>query len=306
MTAQRELHERVAKAHLEDFQDELTKETGTTVSFAVANLPLPADGRPVGKALAGRPRSPTRQTDLVEPPSGPPPIPTAAVPTTSLSLADGTGAVEPTAGDEGEDATSIRSLTPLPSAAPVERQRPNKILVLALLGGVAALGLVIYLVTRPADRPAQLAGAQPAPRPQIRVESIPPDEQSDSRSDEPVGERTVAEPADVATPEISEPAVDPKKDKRRDKRIAADKVDRTEKPDKKPEIKKEPPRSELTRDAVIAKYRAARQAYEAYKSKNGGRFDQEWNDLASYVQYHPNELEELARRIETFRAKLRE
>src|SRR5690606_4371376 len=31
MTAQRELHERVAKAHLEDFQDQLTTQTGTTI-----------------------------------------------------------------------------------------------------------------------------------------------------------------------------------------------------------------------------------------------------------------------------------
>ena len=64
--------------------------------------------------------------------------------------------------------------------------------------------------------------------------------------------------------------------------------------------------NEATRDAVIAKFRSVRQAYDAYKAKNGGRFDQEWNDLTSYVQYHPNELEELARRIETFRTKLRE
>jgi hypothetical protein len=57
---------------------------------------------------------------------------------------------------------------------------------------------------------------------------------------------------------------------------------------------------------VIAKFRSVRQAYDAYKAKNGGRYDQEWIDLASYLQYHPNELEETARRIEVFRAKLRE
>jgi pimeloyl-ACP methyl ester carboxylesterase len=44
----------------------------------------------------------------------------------------------------------------------------------------------------------------------------------------------------------------------------------------------------------------------AYKGKNGGRYDQEWNDLAQYYQYHPTELEEVLRRIESFRAKVRE
>ena len=87
---------------------------------------------------------------------------------------------------------------------------------------------------------------------------------------------------------------DKKKKRERDK-----KVDKTVQP---PVAAKQ----ELTRDAVIAKFRSVRQAYDAYKAKNGGRYDTEWNDLASYVQYHPNELEELARRIESFRAKLRE
>jgi eukaryotic-like serine/threonine-protein kinase len=318
MTAQRELHDRVAKAHLEDFKDELTKETGTTVSFAVANLPLPAGGGPraptrnSGGVTAGRARPPTGQHS-VEQRTEPPPIPTAAVPTTSVSLADGTGAVEPTVADDGEDATSLRSLTPLPSAveaARAERRPPSTFVVLALLGGIAGLGFAVYLATRPVDRPAQVATSEQPPRPLIRVESIPPDEQIGPRAGERAG--TDDQTADdqtgsvelVESPVVSEPAVDLKPDsKRRDKRVATDKPDKA---DKKPEIKKDPPRAELTRDAVIAKYRAARQAYEAYKSKNGGRFDQEWNDLASYVQYHPNELDELARRIESFRAKLRE
>src|SRR5262245_56687426 len=47
MTAQRELHERVAKAHLEDFQEQLTTQTVSTVSFALANLPLKAEPPPI-------------------------------------------------------------------------------------------------------------------------------------------------------------------------------------------------------------------------------------------------------------------
>ena len=85
MTQQRELHERVAKAHLEDFHDQLTTQTGTTVSFAFANLPLPAppDGNHVvpkppvlprtrtptnaGASSPPRPRPPTSPTDSAAP-----------------------------------------------------------------------------------------------------------------------------------------------------------------------------------------------------------------------------------------------
>src|SRR5262249_14747291 len=42
MAAQRELHERVANAHLADFQDQFHTQTIDTVSFAVAQLPLAA------------------------------------------------------------------------------------------------------------------------------------------------------------------------------------------------------------------------------------------------------------------------
>jgi hypothetical protein len=62
MTAQRELHERVASAHLADFQEQLYTQTIDTVSFAVAQLPLPAPeatGRHARRASTqpGRPRT---------------------------------------------------------------------------------------------------------------------------------------------------------------------------------------------------------------------------------------------------------
>jgi len=276
MTAKRELHERVAKANLEDFQDELTKETGTTVSFAMANLPLPADGVPkpaTGSRASGaqksiRPRTPTRPHKIIEPGS-PPPMPTAAIPTTELALADGTGAVEPSAIDS--------------SLPPAKKNRTA--IVLAILAGAAVLAVIVVLLVRPKSEPTKVAAeSKPPEKSQIRVESIPPEEQQPTV--EPIIEKPVAEP-------VVEPVVEKKK------------PDKKRHGDKKVEAKTEP-KVELTKDAVIAKYRAARAAYEAYKAANGGRYDQEWNDLASYVQYHPNELDELARRIESFRATLRE
>ena len=46
--------------------------------------------------------------------------------------------------------------------------------------------------------------------------------------------------------------------------------------------------------------------YRAYKDQYGTRLEKEWNDLASWVTYHSNDLEEAARRIDAFRAKLHE
>jgi hypothetical protein len=65
-------------------------------------------------------------------------------------------------------------------------------------------------------------------------------------------------------------------------------------------------KTELTRDAVAGKFRSVSREYDAYKAKNGGRLDQEWNDLATYMQFHltADNLDDAARRIEVFRAKL--
>src|SRR5262245_18153073 len=82
MTAQRELHERIAKTHLEDFQDQLTTQVGSTISFALANMPLQAPPEPPrvpARASGpvptlGRPRPPTTPTEIL---SQPPQLPTA-------------------------------------------------------------------------------------------------------------------------------------------------------------------------------------------------------------------------------------
>ncbi|NVB79383.1 MAG: protein kinase, partial [Kofleriaceae bacterium] len=289
MTAQRELHERVAKAHLDDFKDQLTTQTGTTVSFALANMPLqappeapkppqPPRMRTPSKA-PGRPRPPTLPTDILpQQPPQPPPIPTAAIPTTELSLADGTGGV----------ATADQSI-PVPSIAP---QKSKTAIVIGLMASIVVVGAVIYAMTRKGDeKPTVAKATQPAP--QIRVEAIPPDEQTPT----PADSKKTAPVEQVATPPIESPK----------------KLEKTEKVVKKTPKKTEKvvaaaatPKEALTRDAVIGKFRAVKAAYDAYKQKNGGRYDTEWNDLAAFSQYHSNDLEELARRIESFRAKLRE
>ena len=294
MTAQRELHDRIAKTHLEDFQDQLTTQVGSTISFALANMPLqapPEAPRPKlptrnsgAIAALSRPRPPTAPTDILkQQPPQPPPIPTSVIPTTELSLADGTGAMVT---ENVDELAPRRTKTPL---------------VIAIVAGISALGLVAFALSRGDDPPKPPAKVAKATQPQIRVETIPPEEQQAPPRLSTVRKTPEKIPVKAPVPEKAEKVDTDKPEKKTERRV--DK--RRDREPKKVEAPK-PPRPELTREAVASKFRAARQAYDAYKQKNGGRYDQEWNDLASYVQYHPNDLDEVARRIDSFRSKLRE
>jgi hypothetical protein len=72
--------------------------------------------------------------------------------------------------------------------------------------------------------------------------------------------------------------------------------------------KKDPDKKDLSRDLVAAKFSSARREYAAFKGRNGDRLEKEWGDLATFMTYQLTSanLEDAARRIETFRAKLRE
>jgi membrane-bound ClpP family serine protease len=67
-------------------------------------------------------------------------------------------------------------------------------------------------------------------------------------------------------------------------------------------------KKDLTRELVAAAYSSARREYAAFKKRNGDRLEKEWGDLATFITYQltPGNLEAAMRRIETFRAQLRE
>jgi len=293
MTAQRELHDRIAKAHLEDFQDQLTNQHTSTVSFAMA-LPLPPEVPPPRKTPPPRPsvrtRPPTAQTDILpQQPPPPPAVPTAAIPTQDLSLADGTGTI---------DHVDLR---------PASRAK-KPIVILLAAGIVIAGGLVFAFTQRGGDELAATPVAQVAPQQPstIRVEEIPPAEQSPPAPIQPAKLETPAKteveaPVKVETPakveaHTAEPhATDKHPVKKHEPAHVQQRTPRTE----------TPKTTELTRDAVIAKFRAVSKQYEAYKQQNGGRLDQDWNDLAGFIQYHPDDLAEFSRRIDAFRARMK-
>lgn len=298
MTGQRELHERVAKAHLEDFKNELTTQTGTTVSFAFANLPLqaPPDAVPAPPvlprtrtpSLPPRPRPPTAPTDMMPQQ----PMPTGAIATQELGLADGTG--------ELPDLIAERTHAPPQSA---KRRRTT----IALAMGASALvaGVVVFAMSRGSkDVAAQSPRiAKVDPPHHVTVESLPPEVPDTAGS---------ATNSATQTPNVAAPDQDIKID---DPVAVPTTHPQTKLRGKKHDQKKQTavtaeitPKAGLTRDAVASKMSAVKREYDTYKARNGGRLDGDWGDLAMFVQFHMNDstLDEAARRIEQFRAKLHE
>ncbi|MBA3821825.1 MAG: serine/threonine protein kinase, partial [Deltaproteobacteria bacterium] len=149
MTAQKELHERVAKTHIADFREQFHTQTISTISFAVAQLPLqpPVLGSPrtsgahaaqraaaahhtpvtgkgskVGKASGSNEAlRPSPANDTMSPP-------TSMMPHDDLSLADGTG-------------TSVREM----------QARSKTPIIVGGLAVLALLGVVAFAMTRGKD-----------------------------------------------------------------------------------------------------------------------------------------------------------
>ena len=128
MTQQRELHDRVAKTHLSDFHEALHTQTISTVSFAVAQLPLqPPPGAeappplPQPRRSGAQPAVPAASSGAHAP---------AAPLTEELALADGTG-------------TSVRHLTARTRLGGGSRTR-----IYALAAGVVVVIAVVVIAAR--------------------------------------------------------------------------------------------------------------------------------------------------------------
>lgn len=270
MAAQRELHERVASTHLSDFQEQLHTQTISTVSFAAAQLPLPPP--PPDPELAPvqgtLPPRPSPAFDTMAPPTD------AIIPSDDLSLADGTG-------------TSVRELAPGPRG----RGRAYAIAGASAAAIAALAAIVAILVSRGggvpgaaviAEAPAAGSAAPVRPAPEITIipiEPAPPQQGS-------------AEEIQMPSLHVGSAAARPRPARPR-----------------APEPRREPERKpELTRELVAGKFSSARREYAEFKTRNGGRLEREWGDLATFMTYQltPGNLEDAVRRIEAFRARLRE
>ncbi len=312
MTAQKELHERVAKTHIADFQEQFHTQTISTVSFAVAQLPLaPADtprgprrsaqhaaiagARPSGSHPVGKPSGshpvpvsrdagkttgnetalrPSPALDTMAPPTS------TMVPHADLSLADGTG-------------TSARE----------QPSRTRKLPWIVAVLGLAAVAAAIFALTRKPDRTDAVAAADKAPaKHEITVVPIDPTEAT-----APVKAGSAVDPA-LASSGASGSAAGSA-----DVPIKVSPHVRPHRPrPPRPEAPRDPPKKPelgVSRDVVTNEWMATRRDYAAYKSKNGSQLEKEYTDLVVHVQYNMSSEANLAvtlGKIQAFRRKIRE
>ena len=149
MSSQRELLDRAAAAHLEDFKQELTTQSIETITFALANMPLYAAA-------------------------------TAAVPRVPAPVARGTRAPRPSSSSGSlEERSSVviddATLLAAERATVAAQQRRRRTVVAAVAAGLAGVGLTLgWVLTRPDAPAAATVAAAPAVVP-IDAGVAPPD-----------------------------------------------------------------------------------------------------------------------------------
>jgi serine/threonine protein kinase len=308
MTAQRELHERVASAHLADFQDQFHTQTIATVSFALADLPTAAP-EASGKIRRPSTPSPVRQT-------GPAPVVRSTGPA-PLVKSRSTGPNPVLDHPSGPSAVSPLPSHPAIVVAPSDltssddsptdvvddaRPRNKRALVVTASAALASLVVIAVWSFATSDEPplaAQKAAQVAEPR-RITVESLP---LTPPRIAAPTPRAAAA--AEVIATDPPAPPVRSVKSTPREisSQPRARDAARTVRPSAAT-----PP---FTREQLGQKFQQVRREYDDYKSKYGSRLEREWGELATFIQYMPPAGDDAARReaarkLDAFRVRMRE
>ncbi len=317
MSAQRELHERAASAHLADFEVQLHTQTISTVSFAQAQLPLPAPDAtgPMQRPAPGLPlrestqllarvassplstvRRPTGPSVIVAPITGRHQV--ASRPHTRPSPALDTGALPTGPLERSEIGPMLPprtsgSSTRLRAAEPTARIPRSRGKLYVASGGLVVVvplaGWGVAVSSRPPAPPiAQVA----APPTRLTVEPIPVPEPRPTPAPAPA-------PAIPRPPAPPRPAPTPRHAQRVEPH--------------RPVAPPPPPPSVVafTREMLGQKFQAVHREYDDYKNKFGPRLEREWGELATYIQFMPASDDdagrrEAARRLDAFRARMHE
>jgi serine/threonine protein kinase len=315
MAAQRELHERVANAHLADFQDQFHTQTIDTVSFAVAQLPLAAPestGRLFRRNRTTGPNPTTKKTvtgpnPIARTRTGPNPLArtrTGPNPLARQWTPGGSPVVppEPASSDDGEpvndlSTTSVVGVEPLPHAFGDARRY-------LVIGGAAVvallLGLGLWAVTGGDDgdaAPGAPLGASAA-NPRITVEPIPVMPHPAGREVAEIEMHPEQAPTKIAPKDVPSALAQPSHQPRDVPRRSLHNI--------KPAVPALPP---FTQEQLRQKYKQVRSEYVGYKSKFGARLEREWSDLATFIQFTDSDdagRREAARRLDAFRGRMRE
>ncbi len=330
MTAQRELHDRVAAAQLADFQEQMHTQTISTVSFALSQLPanyvpppdLPAPrhkratkqvpirtATPTGSQSV-RPARPARSTGRhpVPPPAPSPALDTVAPPTAlmtpqdddELALADGTG-------------TAVREMAPR-----ARTRRRAAILAALLVAGAAGVAVAMH------GRGSTVLGHAPvaviaATAPKLGPITVSPIEMPP----------TVSPTADGAATQGTRPIAtrpgehdaghdrDPDRDPVRPRPVtpvgagSEHVTDRGEHATEHAGSRDEHPKplgaaDTATKAQVAARYQDVKARYLAYKAANGEQLEDEWKTLALYLQLKMQDnFAEGLHRLDAFRDKIK-
>ena len=303
MTAQRELHERVAQAHLDDFKEQFHTSTISTISFAVAMLPLqaPETKPPPRRFPTIPPALGTRPPPIdMSPPS--PALYTQAPPTTMLDSSD-------------------LSLAESTSTVAARRTR-RRVFVIATTAAVVLAAGIVFAMSRSGDPPAKTDPAtaivregDDKPTQQPAVAKIdPPPVKSEINPDVRVEHidhvdadqiEMNPDPAGSAKPPPVHVIAATRHDPHRTSHVNPPPPPHLAVKDH-PDGSAKPPVEQVSKDSVGAKLSATRREYASYRDKFGDRLEREWNDLAAYIQYHPDAYDDLAHRIDAFRIRMHE
>ena len=316
MNAQRELHQRVASAHLSDFQEQFHTQTISTVSFAVAQLPLPAPeatgqvrrGRPTTMPPVVRNRNTGPSAVLQARTTSPSPVikPSPAFDT----MAPPTGAMEPILGeaDLGPSDTILGM-----AEQPRVPGRWRRWLVIP--AGVAVVVLAVLWRRGPTsdDRPTPPA-APPKISRSITGESDAPPPHPPITT--PITVPTVAPIVADEVGEIEmtpdEPAPPGPSGTSPTRHVPRDPARKPLRKDPRPPVPPVAPApATFTHEQLTQKFQQVHREYDDYKSKFGSRLEKEWGELTTYIQYRPPSDDdagrrEAARRIDGFRDRMRE
>ncbi len=266
---------------LEPWVIELTTKSATTISYAMANMPLIA--RSDSKPPPSPPPPPSPKT--------PPPIPT-------------TGVRRPS----GKHSVAGRKPFDTSRTEIVGRTTSGRGRRWTIIGAVAAMLLVsgsvlAWVLASSPGAGGKAAAAAPADSGEA-AGSDTPDQKIDptrvlaSADDTPVAMPPVVMPMEPQPPaRAAEPAPVParpeaKKHTRRHKRATA-----------KAPVKKSP---ELSRADVQRRFRDLADEYKSFRKSYGARLEKEWADLAHYATYAQSDdkLRVLDRRIAHFRSRM--
>jgi eukaryotic-like serine/threonine-protein kinase len=270
MAAQRELSDRLSRMHLADYQAELTTQSVATVSFALANMPLPAPPtgqltpEEVERALADGTEGTIEIQDLSSLVVGP--GETMRVRRRRAWLFAGGVAATLAAGAVAFAVTAHRtarsgSATPSPAVAEAAQAKSSGPIV-------RELGPTVEPITQPADlTPSPDRGAD-KPRRESRTRD------RSERADRDKKERRAAKAREAA---LEKPSSD----------------------------KAAEPATDAA--AVQAKFQSVLREYKRFKQSYGARLEQEWTELVTFAQYARSgeRLTELDRRIDRFRAQMK-